>query len=143
MSRLNSSRKPLLLKVMNTALDKKNINKEIDNTDNTNINNNEVNNEQRRCTTLFNKLKDDFKKFNHQKKLIINNKNSGVNNNYIQNTQPISSNRFISSININKGKNKIISLRDKINEILITDNNAINHNNHTNSRSVKNKRKKY
>ena len=139
LSRLNSSRKPLLLKVMNTALDKKNINKESDNMNNTNnIYNNEANNEQRRCTTLFNKLKDDFKKFNHQKKLIISNKNND--NNYIQNTQPISSNRFISNININRGKNKILTLRDKINEILITDNNAINHNNHTNSRSVKNKR---
>ena len=132
LSRLNSGRKPLLLKVMNSALDKKNINKENDN-DNINDRNEANNDEERRCTTLLNKLKDDFKKFNHQKKLIINDKN---NNNYIQTTQPISSNRFISNIHFNQGKNKLRTLREKLNEKLITDNEAINQNNHTNSRSI-------
>ena len=102
LTRLNSSKKPLFLKVMNSAFNKNKIN----NTENTN-------NEQRKCSIILSKIKDNFRKLKNQKKLMIK-------DNYIQITH-------------NNKRNKYKSFRDQINEILYTDNN---------SHSVKNRRNK-
>ena len=125
LSRINSCKKPLFLKVLNYAnnRNKSRIKTEL----NMNIKLNEGNNEQNKCSIILNKLKDNFRKLNHQKKLIINEPN------YIQTINPTSSNKFISNIKIKQPKNKIRTLRDQLNGMLFTENN-------TKSRSTKNRR---
>ena len=126
LSRINSGKKPLFLKILNIAyndISKPKIKTEF------NMTINEGNNEQRKCNIILNKLKDNFRKLNHQKKLIINNTN------YIQTINPISSKRFMS--NKNKNKNKIKSLREQLNGMLITENNVSSQ---IKSRSVRNNR---
>ena len=122
LSRINSGKKPLFLKILNNAYNNKSkpkIKTEL------NMKINEGNNEQRKCNMILNKLKDNFRKLNHQKKLIINDTN------YIKTINPTSTKRFISN------KNKIKTLRDQLNGMLFTENNVSNQ---IKSRSVRNNR---
>ena len=135
LSRINSGKKPLFLKILNNAYNNNNINKSKPKIKTTEFNMkiNEGNNEQKKCNIILNKLKDNFRKLNHQKKLIINDPNY----NYIQTINPNSSKRFIP--NKNKNNNKIKTLRDQLNGMLFTENNVSNQ---IKSRSVRNNRLK-
>ena len=126
LSRLNSEKKPLFLKVINSTLDTNN-NKEGKNKNNKN---NESNNEQKKCNIILNQLKENIRKLNYQKKLIIN-------NNYVHNTNSASSNRIISRSHLKPKKNKLKSLREQINGILNPKNHHITP---VNSLSVKNRK---
>ena len=122
LSRINSAKKPLFLKILNNNVYDKSKSK---------IKTvfNEGNNEQRNCSIILNKLRDNFRKLNHQKKLIINDIN------YIHTINPASSKRFISNSNLKQKNDRIKSLRDHLNGMLSTENNVSNQ---IKSRSVRN-----
>ena len=135
LSRLSSNKKPLFLKVINSAFDN-NINSEEENMDK-NFNMTE-NNEQKKCNIILTQLKNNFRKLNHQKKLLIK-------DNYIHTSIP-SSNRLISYISNDKKQKKeknnniTISFRDKaqLNKKLFNNNERIVH---TKYNSLFNKRR--
>ena len=115
LSRLNSDKKPLFLKIINSNLD---IN---------NSNNNEQKgkeNEKKKCSIIINQLKENFRKLNNQKKLM--NKN-----NYINFTNSST------HIHLNKTNHKLKSFREQLKEVLYTNNNITSP---INSLSVKNRR---
>ena len=122
LSRINSAKKPLFLKILNNNVYDKSKSK---------IKTvlNEGNNEQRNCSIILNKLRDNFRKLNHQKKLIVNDIN------YIHTINPASSKRFISNSNLKQKNDRIKSLRDHLNGMLYTENNVSNQ---IKSRSVRN-----
>ena len=122
LSRINSAKKPLFLKILNNNVYDKSKSK---------IKTvlNEGNNEQRNCSIILNKLRDNFRKLNHQKKLIINDIN------YIHTINPASSKRFVSNNNLKQKNDRIKSLRDHLNGMLYTENNVSNK---IKSRSVRN-----
>jgi len=128
LSRLNSDKKPLFLKVINSNFER-------NNTEETeNINKiTELNNEQKKCNIIIKQLKENFRKLNYQKKLINNDINTKT-------TNSSSANRLISQGHLNQKKNKLKSFRDQLNEILNTNNNMTTP---VNSRSVKNQRIKF
>ena len=128
LSRLNSDKKPLFLKVINSNFER-------NNTEETeNINKiTELNNEQKKCNIIIKQLKENFRKLNYQKKLINNDINTKT-------TNSSSANRLISQGHLNQKKNKLKSFRDQLNEILYTNNNMTTP---VNSRSVKNQRIKF
>ena len=122
LSRINSAKKPLFLKILNNNVYDKSKSK---------IKTvlNEGNNEQRNCSIILNKLRDNFRKLNHQKKLIVNDIN------YIHTINPASSKRFVSNSNLKQKNDRIKSLRDHLNGMLYTENNVSNQ---IKSRSVRN-----
>ena len=122
LSRINSAKKPLFLKILNNNVYDKSKSK---------IKTvlNEGNNEQRNCSIILNKLRDNFRKLNHQKKLIVNDIN------YIHTINPASSKRFITNSNLKQKNDRIKSLRDHLNGMLYTENNVSNQ---IKSRSVRN-----
>jgi 5'-AMP-activated protein kinase catalytic alpha subunit len=111
LSRLNSDKKPLFLKIINSTLDRNN-------------NAEEKENEQKKCNIIINQLKENFRKLNNQKKLM--NKNNYIN---ITNSS--------SHIQLNKKNHKIKSFREQLKEVLYTNNNVTSP---INSLSVKNRR---
>ena len=125
LSRLNSEKKPLFLKIINSTLDTNNTLEEKNNNKN-----NESNNEQKKCNIILTKLKENFRKLNYKKKLIVN-------DNIIHNTNSSSTKRFISHSHIKQKKDKFKSFHEQIKEILYSNNNTTTP---VNSRSVKNKR---
>ena len=113
LSRLNSDKKPLFLKIINSNLD-------------TNNNNEQKGkeSEQKKCSIIINQLKENFRKLNYQKKLM--NKN-----NYINFTNSST------HIHLNKTNHKLKSFREQLKEVLYTNNNITSP---INSLSVKNRR---
>ena len=111
LSRLNSDKKPLFLKIINSTLDRNN-------------NAEEKENEQKKCNIIINQLKENFRKLNNQKKLM--NKNNYIN---ITNSS--------SHIQLNKKNHNIKSFREQLKEVLYTNNNVTSP---INSLSVKNRR---
>ena len=124
LSRLNSDKKPLLLKIINSNFDKNNKNVEKHESNN---------NEQKKCNIIISQLKENFRKLNYQKKLMNNHNNTKTVNSS-------SANRLISQGHLNQKKNKLKSFRDQLHEILYTNNTMTTP---VNSRSVKNQRIKF
>ena len=123
LSRLNSDKKPLLLKIINSNFDK----------NNNNVEKPEPNNEQKKCNIIISQLKENFRKLNYQKKLINTHHNTKTVNSS-------SANRLISQGHLNQKKNKLKSFRDQLHEILYTNNTMTTP---INSRSGKNQRIKF
>ena len=124
LSRLNSDKKPLLLKIINSNFDKNNNNVEKPEPNN---------NEQKKCNIIISQLKENFRKLNYQKKLINTHNNTKTVNSS-------SANRLISQGHLNQKKNKLKSFRDQLHEILYTNNTMTTP---INSRSGKNQRIKF
>ncbi len=96
LSRLNSYRKPLFLKILGNSINNDFNDNKFGSSEGI-IPNNEENKEQKRCLSFLKKFKNNFRKLNQQKKLI--------NNHYLHTNASSYSNRIIINNNINKNKN--------------------------------------
>ena len=73
LSRLNSCRKPLFLKIINSSMNKDNEDKLIESPEDFILYSKEENNSNKKYLSFLKKMKNNFRKFNQQKKLINNN----------------------------------------------------------------------
>ena len=95
LSRLNSYRKPLFLKILGNSINNDDINEnKFDSPERFVVNNNEENKDKKRCKSFLMKFKNNFRKLNQQKKLI--------NNNYLHTNVSSYSNRLMINNHINK-----------------------------------------
>jgi serine/threonine protein kinase len=101
LSRLNSYRKPLFLKIIGNSINNDFNENKYSSMEGIILNNNDEKKDEKRCISFLKKFKNNFRKLNQQKKLI--------NNNYLHTNASSYSNRIILNNNINKNNNKNIN----------------------------------